>query len=65
MKLAEVEKFIKECLEKEVLIPDNLQFHIDDYNDIVPEHMRNVPNLEYNVRFDDYHKKIFILPPLV
>lgn len=65
MKLAEVEKFIKECLEKEVLIPDNLQFHIDDYNDIVPEDMRNVSNLEYNVRFNDYYKKIFILPPLV
>ena len=63
MKLAELETFLKECIEKEISFPkETMTVVVDDFYDKVPKEHHNTKDLEFNVKIDQSFTRVFIIP---
>lgn len=63
MKLKDIEKFVKECFEKDIKIPSEMVIVCSDWNKGVPEEFRHLSNIEFSVQMnEEYAVKINIAP---
>lgn len=63
MKLAELKKFLTDCIKAEIPFPrETMKVVISDFKEVVPEEHQNQTDLEYNHRVGNEFVRVLIIP---